>query len=89
MRLYVPRVVTSFQEAKALVVLPFIKPPREKTMGVEREIAGWAVPELVVGNRVEILVDQPGWVAVLIREAHGAGILACKGDNREVVLGIG
>ena len=32
-RLYVPRVITRFQEAKTLVVLPFIVPPREKTMG--------------------------------------------------------
>jgi hypothetical protein len=32
-RLYVPRVITRFQEAKTFVVLPFIMPPREKTMG--------------------------------------------------------
>jgi hypothetical protein len=28
-----PPVITRFQEAKTLVVLPFIMPPREKTMG--------------------------------------------------------
>jgi hypothetical protein len=32
-RLYVPRVITRFHEAKTLVVLPFIMPPREGTMG--------------------------------------------------------
>jgi SPX domain protein involved in polyphosphate accumulation len=26
---------------------------------VEGEVAGWAVPDLMVGNRVEVLVDQP------------------------------
>jgi hypothetical protein len=31
--LYVPRVITRFQEAKTLVVLPFIIPPSERTMG--------------------------------------------------------
>jgi hypothetical protein len=31
--LYVPRVITCFQEAKILVVLPFIIPLREGTMG--------------------------------------------------------
>ena len=36
--------------------------------GVEGEVAGWAVPDLIVGNRVEVLVDQPGWVGVLIQE---------------------
>jgi hypothetical protein len=32
-RLYVRRVITHFHEAKTLVVLPFIIPPRERTMG--------------------------------------------------------
>jgi hypothetical protein len=32
-RLYVPRVMTCFHEAKTLVMLPFIMPPREKTIG--------------------------------------------------------
>jgi hypothetical protein len=36
--------------------------------GVEGEVAVRAVPDLVVSNRVEVLVDQPGWVGVLIRE---------------------
>ena len=35
--------------------------------GVEGEIAGWAVADLVVGDRVEVLVDQPGPVVVLLR----------------------
>jgi hypothetical protein len=47
------------------------------------------VPDLVVGNRVEVLVDQPGRVRVLIRELCGTGILVCQGDDREIVLGIG
>jgi hypothetical protein len=32
-RLYETRVITRFQMAKTFVVLPFIMPPREKTMG--------------------------------------------------------
>jgi hypothetical protein len=32
-RLYVPRVITRFQEVKTLVVLPFIMPPSERTIG--------------------------------------------------------
>jgi hypothetical protein len=47
------------------------------------------VADLVVGDRVEVLVDQPGRVVVLLREAGGAGVLAGQGDNRKVVLGIG
>jgi hypothetical protein len=43
--------------------------------GMEWEVAGWAVPDLIVGNRVEVLVDQRGWVGVLIRELCGTGIL--------------
>jgi hypothetical protein len=31
--LYETRVITRFQMAKTFVVLPFIMPPREKTMG--------------------------------------------------------
>jgi hypothetical protein len=56
-RLYVPRVITCFQGAKTLVVLPFIMPHRERTMGWNG-FAGWAVADLVVGDRVEVLVDQ-------------------------------
>jgi hypothetical protein len=57
--------------------------------GVEGEIAAWAVADLVVGNRVEVLVDQPGWIVVLLWETGGAGDFASKGDKREVILGIG
>jgi hypothetical protein len=57
--------------------------------GVEREVAAWAVADLVVGDRVEILVNQPGWAAALIRQARGTDILACQGDNREAILGNG
>jgi hypothetical protein len=85
-RLYVPRVITCFQEEKTLVV-PVIIPPREKTL--ERQIAGWAVADLVVGERVEELVGQPGWVVFLLRETGGGGILAGQGDSCKVVLGIG
>jgi hypothetical protein len=45
---------------------------------VEREIAAWAVADLVVGHRVEVLVDQPGWAVVLLWEAGGAGVLVRK-----------
>jgi hypothetical protein len=75
------RAITRFREANTSVVLPFIMPPREKTMGWNgRLLLGrWRT---VVGGRVEVLVDQPGRVAVLIRKARGKGILACH-DNRE------
>jgi hypothetical protein len=56
---------------------------------VEREIAGWAVADLVIGDRVEILVDQPGWVGVQIRELCGTGILVCQRDDCEIILDIG
>jgi hypothetical protein len=56
---------------------------------VEGEVAGWAVPDLIVGNRVEVLVDQPGRVGVLIRELCGTSILVCQRNDREIVLGIG
>jgi hypothetical protein len=56
---------------------------------VEGEVAARAVPELVVSNRVEVLVGQPRRVAVLIREVCGTGILVCQGDDCEIVLGIG
>jgi hypothetical protein len=56
---------------------------------VEREIAGWAVTDLVIGDRVEVLVGQPRRVGVLIRELCGTGILVCQGDDCEIVLGIG
>jgi hypothetical protein len=57
--------------------------------GKEREITGSAVADLEVGDRVEVLVGQPGRVGVLIRELCGTGILVCQGDDCEVVLGIG
>jgi hypothetical protein len=47
------------------------------------------VADLVVSNRVEVLVDQLGWVVVLLWEAGGAGVFAGKGDNRGVILGVG
>jgi hypothetical protein len=50
--------------------------------------AGWAVADLVVGDRVEVLVDQPGRVVVLLREAGGVGILAGQGNDCKVVFGI-
>jgi hypothetical protein len=51
---------------------------------VEGEIAAWAAADLVVGDRVEVLVDQPGGVVVLFWETGGAGILASKGDDCEI-----
>ena len=56
---------------------------------MEGEVACRAVPDLVVSNRVEVLVDQPGWVGVLVRELCGTGILVCQRDDCEIVLGIG
>jgi hypothetical protein len=56
---------------------------------VKGEVAAWAVADLVVGDRVEILVNQPGWVVVQLWETGSAGVLASKGDDCEVVLGIG
>jgi hypothetical protein len=57
--------------------------------GVEREVAAGAVSDLVVGDRVEVLVDQPGWVVVLLWKAGGAGVTVGQGDNVEVIIGIG
>jgi hypothetical protein len=56
---------------------------------VEREIAGWAVADVVVGDRVEVLVDQAGGVVVVLREAGGAGVFGSEGDNCEVILCVG
>jgi hypothetical protein len=49
-------------------------------------VAARAVTDLVVGHRVEVLVGQPGWVVVLLREAGGASVLV---GNCEFILGIG
>jgi hypothetical protein len=46
------------------------------------------VPDLLVGNKVEVLDDKPGWVLVLLQEA-GAGIFAGEGDICEIILGVG
>jgi hypothetical protein len=43
----------------------------------------------MVGHRVEVLVDQPGRVVVLLREAGGASFLAGQGEDCKVVLCIG
>jgi hypothetical protein len=48
---------------------------------VEREVIPRAVANLVVGDRVKVLVDQPGRVIVLLREAGDAGILAGQGKT--------
>jgi hypothetical protein len=48
---------------------------------VERELAAWAVADVVVGDRVEVLVDQPGRVLVLVREARVTGVLTGEGDT--------
>jgi hypothetical protein len=71
-----------------LVVLPFIIPPSERTVGWKgRLLVGrW---RLVDSNRVEVLVGLPGWVGVLIRELCGTGILVCPRDDCEIVLRIG
>jgi hypothetical protein len=52
-------------------------------------VAAGAVTDLVVGDRVKVLVDQAGWVVVLLWEAHGARILAGQGNNCEVVHSVG
>jgi hypothetical protein len=70
-------------------MLPFIIPPRERTMGWMGRLPLGRWRNFVVGNRVEILVDQPGWVVVLLWETGRAGVFASKGDNREIVLGVG
>jgi hypothetical protein len=61
---------------------------------LEGEGAARAVLDLVgssrVGSsRVEVLVDQPVWVGVLIRELCGTGLFVCQRDDCEIVLGIG
>jgi hypothetical protein len=77
-RLYAPRFISRFHLAKTVVVLRFIMPPREETRGrrAEREVAAWAVADLVVGNRVDGPVHQPGRILVLLREAGGTGVVA-------------
>jgi hypothetical protein len=35
---------------------------------VEWEVVAWAVADLVIGDRVEVLVYQPVWVVVLFWE---------------------
>jgi hypothetical protein len=47
------------------------------------------VADPVVGYRVQGLVDQPGRVVIMLRVAGAAVLLAGKGDNCEVVIGIG
>jgi hypothetical protein len=39
------------------------------------------VADLVVGKRVEVLVDQLGRVLVLVREARVTGVLTGQGDT--------
>jgi hypothetical protein len=56
---------------------------------VEREVVAGTMTDLVVGNRVEILFDQPGWVVVVIWEAGGAVILAGQRDDGEAIISIG
>jgi hypothetical protein len=88
-RLYVPRVTTRFQAAKTLVVLPFIMPPREKTMGWKgRLLVGrWRILSSATESRY-LLTSRDGSVS-WFREVCGTGILVCQADNREIVLGIG
>jgi hypothetical protein len=40
---------------------------------VEGEVAARTVADLVVGYRVKVLVDQPGWVVVPLWEVGAAG----------------
>jgi hypothetical protein len=56
---------------------------------VEGEVAGRAVADLLVSNRVEVLVGRPRRVGLQIRELCGTGILVCQRNDREIVLGIG
>jgi hypothetical protein len=53
---------------------------------VEREVS---VADLVISKRVEVLVEQPDWVVVMVREGGGKGVLAGERDNHEIVFGIG
>jgi hypothetical protein len=55
---------------------------------VEGGVDAGAVADLVAGYRVEELVDQTGWVIILLWEA-GGGVFVGKGDNRDVTLGVG
>jgi hypothetical protein len=53
---------------------------------VDGEVAARAVADFVVGDRIEVLVDQLGWV-VLLGKTGGAGVLASYGDDCKVVFG--
>jgi hypothetical protein len=61
------------------VVLPFTMPPREKTRAWKGRLllGGW------------LTFTSRDWVVIVLREARGTGILARKGEDREVILGAG
>jgi hypothetical protein len=52
--LYVPRVITRFQEAKTSAVLSFIMPPSEKTMG-------WKGRLLLLERHVDSIKERRLW----------------------------
>jgi hypothetical protein len=80
----VSHVINRFQEATTLVVLPSCR--RGEDDRVDGEVAARAVADFVVGDRIEVLVDQLGWV-VLLGKTGGAGVLASYGDDCKVVFG--
>jgi hypothetical protein len=61
------------------MLLPFTVPPTEKTRG-------WKGKLLLGGWRTFTRQDR---VVIVHREARGTGILAGKGDDREIILGVG
>ena len=48
---------------------------------MEEEVAPGSVADLMIGQHVEILVDQPGWVVVLFGKAGGASVLVGEGHH--------
>jgi hypothetical protein len=58
-----------------------------KRVGVE--VAARAVTDLVIGYQVEVPVDQPSFVVVLLWEGGATGVLADKGHTSAALLGNG
>jgi hypothetical protein len=71
------------------VVLPFIMPPREKTRGWKGRLrlGRWQILWLATESRY-LLTSLDGLLSRSGRLVLPA-VLAGKGDNREIILGVG
>jgi hypothetical protein len=79
-RLYVPRVITRFQEAKTLVLPPFIIPPSKSTMR-------WN-GRLLVGRWRTLWSGTES--RYLLQEAGCAGVFASQEEyDGEIIISVG